>query len=302
MRKVYAAVLAIAVLAAAATSGWLIYSANQLELEHQQNAKARADNYTNRASVAEQRTCAHLAAKAKLDCIKEERQTARQGRHDEYDLQAQFVMSVWTRYMGVAAIIGMAVGIFGLGLVFVTFHETRKANEIAREAFEAQLRPWVKIDLKEAVRFILVSEGGTEKAHFHAQVTIENIGASPALKVSYFAAMAFVEPTKAHLDATISMYADGTFAWNEPNLFHGDNIERRISCEHDGDMPSEPIELGYYIVVLYQTPFSAKPRYTAQVYQVFDRRRDDGLIDFANPPHGDKILVRHNDDFVGYVT
>lgn len=54
--------------------------------------------------------------------------------------------------MGVAAIIGMTVGIVGVGLVLITFRETRKAaeaaregNEIARDTAKRQLRAYLSI-------------------------------------------------------------------------------------------------------------------------------------------------------------
>ena len=46
--------------------------------------------------------------------------------------------------MGIAAIIGLAVSIFGVGLVWITFQETKFANEIAKR----DQRAWVRLSAK----------------------------------------------------------------------------------------------------------------------------------------------------------
>ena len=126
------------------TTAWLVSSANELQLGYQQHAKTGADGYTNRANIAAESRCLVLSPEAASGCIREEREAARQGRRDEYDLEAQRTMAVWTQYMGIAAIVGMGVGIFGIGLIFVTFRETRRAAEAAHKthnAFIAVERP-----------------------------------------------------------------------------------------------------------------------------------------------------------------
>jgi hypothetical protein len=45
--------------------------------------------------------------------------------------------------MGIAALIGMGLSAIGVWLVKTTFEETRKANSIARESMERQLRAYV---------------------------------------------------------------------------------------------------------------------------------------------------------------
>ena len=88
-------------------------------------------------------------------------------------------MAAWTRAMGLAAIIGMGVGIAGLGLIYTTFRETRRAadagrraNQIAAETAERQLRPYVHVET------INPSEPSHDTEFI--EVTFKNFGQTPA--------------------------------------------------------------------------------------------------------------------------
>ena len=76
-----------------------------------------------------------LSPAAKHDCIHEAADTAREGQHDERDLEAQLVTSVWTHYMGLAAIGGTAFGIIGIFLVLATFRETKRSATSPENVF-----------------------------------------------------------------------------------------------------------------------------------------------------------------------
>jgi len=54
-------------------------------------------------------------------------------------IESQQAMALWTRYMGIAAIIGITVGIIGTGLIFFTFWETRKGTRAAQVNSEAYI-------------------------------------------------------------------------------------------------------------------------------------------------------------------
>lgn len=45
--------------------------------------------------------------------------------------------------MGIAALIGMALSAVGIFLVYTTFNETRKANEIAADTAKRQLQAYI---------------------------------------------------------------------------------------------------------------------------------------------------------------
>lgn len=158
------------------TAQWLISEATESQRAYQQRSKAEADGYASRADIATKGRCLDLPANAQQQCAQEKSETARQGRRNEYDLEAQQTMAVWTRYMGIAAIIGMAVGIFGVGLIYVTFRETRRAAASAQnthQAFVAVERP----------RLIARARGcyyDADKRRVIVQIEAENIGKSTA--------------------------------------------------------------------------------------------------------------------------
>lgn len=74
-----------------------------------------------------------------LECGDEVAQLARPEQRAEYDLEAQRTMAAWTRAMGMAALIGMAVGIFGLGLIYRTWDATRQAAASSGDTLKAYL-------------------------------------------------------------------------------------------------------------------------------------------------------------------
>lgn len=109
-------------------------------------------------------------------CRSEIEQNARRAERDERNLEAQRSVAVWTRAMGVATLIAMTVGIFGLGLIFVTFRETRRAaNEglRANEIAKAQQRARIVVKA-ELGRFVTATQQSLV-------VSGKNAGASIAL-------------------------------------------------------------------------------------------------------------------------
>lgn len=101
-------------------------------------AENRAAEYAETARIEVSPLCVarELAPAA---CSEEIEDRARPEQRFEYDLEAQRTMAAWTRAMGFAAIIGMAVGIFGLGLIYRTWDATREAAESSRNTFQAYL-------------------------------------------------------------------------------------------------------------------------------------------------------------------
>jgi hypothetical protein len=124
--------LVIAIILASFSAYWLIDSATNIQSTYENAAKNRADDYSKRRDVIEKNRCLPLASKEEAACINQERESARQGYRDEYDLEAQRVTANWTAHMGIAAIIGMAASLIGVGLVFFTFRETQRTAEIAQ--------------------------------------------------------------------------------------------------------------------------------------------------------------------------
>lgn len=133
------AVIGLAAAAAFAVAALLIDSASDVQLRHEKAAQGHAQNYADHAAKELQR-CITLSPESRAQCENNAIEARREGQRNEYDLEAQRITATWTQYMGIAAIIGIAVSIIGVGLVWTTFAETRLANEIAKGAAEAAER------------------------------------------------------------------------------------------------------------------------------------------------------------------
>jgi hypothetical protein len=134
----------------------------------EQEATQRSEIYRQNAEDRIKRVCS--SAFAKPDCVGETRQAQRENERQEQDLAAQKVTAWWTRVMGVAALIGMALSAVGVWLVKTTFDETRRANTLAKKSQRAIIS--VKLDAKDVNSGYLV-----------CALRAENIGGTPALEV-----------------------------------------------------------------------------------------------------------------------
>jgi hypothetical protein len=128
-----AAGLSLLLFAVYALFSTLSWHSTSLENEAAQRAKIHGQNAENRI----ERVC--YSPLAKPDCVDEARQAQRENEREEQDLAAQKVTAWWTKVMGLAALIGMALSAVGVWLVKTTFDETRRNNEISKYAFHPNL-------------------------------------------------------------------------------------------------------------------------------------------------------------------
>lgn len=152
--------LGVAVLLAIVASALIYDDASNLQRLYEHQAEQNAQIYRDTAREHAQRACVGLSGSKLFECDHEQRHAARERERQEYDLQAQLVTSVWTRAMGLAALIAMGVGILGVGLVYTTFNATREANVIARQEAERNAREAERSALETAAarRHIIQTE------------------------------------------------------------------------------------------------------------------------------------------------
>lgn len=165
----------LAILIAILGSGYLWSEASALDSKAQIEAKQQTDQQADRAREDAQLECAIVSPKSD-NCVTISEQGARPDQRGEQDLAAQRTMAAWTQAMGKAAIIGMAVGIIGLGLIFVTFKETRRsANETRRsvDSFIQAERARINVIKQDFARV-------EEKPQFLIDIKVNNFGRSPA--------------------------------------------------------------------------------------------------------------------------
>lgn len=153
-----------------------MWSANEYETSIENDISAETTNYRQAPYIGVESECLPFSSAQINRCITQKRESSRDSEREEYDLEAQQVMTVWTRSMGQAAIIGMMVGFLGLGLIFVTFRETRKAAQSATRTYEAYIAvEGAKLTPLVCERFL-----GKTKGVINPVITFQNIGKSPA--------------------------------------------------------------------------------------------------------------------------
>jgi hypothetical protein len=121
-------------------SSAILLDAWRSQTYYEQQAGKAAQTARDSGSIHAERACALVSLAERAECQADEYNEARERERQEYDLQAQLVMSAWTRAMGLAALVATVTGIIGVGLVYATFDETRKGNQIAKRAAEAAER------------------------------------------------------------------------------------------------------------------------------------------------------------------
>jgi hypothetical protein len=143
-----------------------------------QEAENKAEIHSRSAEYRIEQFCS--SQKAEEECVTNTRQTENENRRNEEDLGAQKLSAWWAQVMAVAALVGMGLSAVGVWLVKTTFDETQKANEIAREAMERQLRAYVSID---CVYCFFAPPPRTENPEVKCFPIIRNSGVTPALNL-----------------------------------------------------------------------------------------------------------------------
>jgi len=123
----------LACIAFALTVTTLVIGGIELKRRGAYEGATRNANYYAKAAQNNVRSkCAGLSGQRRIDCAQPIEDTARQNQREEYDLYAQKTMALWTAPIGWMAVLGVALSGVGVYLIWVTFQETRNANDIAR--------------------------------------------------------------------------------------------------------------------------------------------------------------------------
>lgn len=153
----------------------LVNWAKSTATEYERQSAYRIADYSENIYRKQRNSCVRLVPKVKQQCEWELDEAKRTYEHDQEDLVAQKSAAFWGYVMGVSAVFGMGLSIIGVCLIWTTFRETRKANQISRDANRA----WIGISVSESGKFWL----STEKLEFYFDVILENHGSSPAIEV-----------------------------------------------------------------------------------------------------------------------
>jgi hypothetical protein len=169
-RSVIAAVVGLAIVAVALS--FLISDLSTVDSAYSHAAADAAVEYERDASTYIEKRCFTPTGLGEPDCAAKAHEAAREGQRKEQDLAAQNITAWWTKVMGIAALIGMALSAVGVWLVKTTFDETRKSNEIARMS----QRPWINAEIN--LEGIARDENGYV---LRVVIVAKNYGLSPAI-------------------------------------------------------------------------------------------------------------------------
>jgi hypothetical protein len=116
----------------------LVFFLNDLSAIDQTYVK-HAAKQSDDARTAAQRyigeRCLRLPPSQAEQCTYEAHNTAAQQAHEQRDLAAQRQSALWTKWMGLAAIVGVLASLVGVALVWFTFRETRKGTRVAQREY-----------------------------------------------------------------------------------------------------------------------------------------------------------------------
>lgn len=295
--------LVVAAVFGVTVGGYLYVDASRLESQYQRQTNDKANHYRERAHVRVERRCHLVPPESRRQCVYEEYNAAEQAEHDQNDLQAQLVTSAWTRAMGIAAIIGMMVGIGGIGLVFTTFRETKRSADAAHEAN----RPWV-----EAIPEDLAFAWGKDGGELTLMAKMVNHGNSPATNVVIRVWLAVVP--RAQYDCPTPIADLLTMALEIVEIRKdrggkalfpgGPDLQKRVAMVSPEDIAAArgtekgPMRFLFAIGVTYC--FGGRNGRTVKTYTLTMREGIDWDRPASNVVKGDKL--RLTDRFKGYAT
>lgn len=263
--------------------GAILYGFSE-QIENDWHSYQRKAEYTKDTYSPAYNSCLSLPANGQADCISKAAKEYRENERDQDDLAAQQTTAVWTFLMGCAAIVGVMLSILGVFLVYTTFSETRKANEIAREASIRQLRPYLHItnasfNLQMSRQQVIDSIHNPQIIPDVALFTVffKNHGQSTALAVEMWIKCSIEDKRNGMKDFS----PDSETVWGNmpPNMEHS----QKVSFKDTGRF-YESIVAGVHMVLLdgrieykdfvgniYRTDFryySTKTHFTGNTYQI----------------------------------
>lgn len=299
-----AIIFVIAAAIAFSLGALLIEQATRLQALIEQEADQKSAAYAQRARVRIERYCVRLSPVAKYQCIHEATQSAREGEHDERDLEAQLVTSVWTHYMGYAAIGGTAFGIIGMFLVLFTFRENRRAADAAHDAN----RPWIEVSVH--VKGLWAGSSG---ANADVQYTLVNHGNSPATGVRLAAKMMAESAAEMPAPAPILDKVEemlGRIDSNRPcggsAIFPGGEEKGEFMLDVRADAIAADISAGapslrFLVAVGVSYMFGGRACHTVKCYGAFVREN----VDYTTPNQLERIRFKAGDvtdTYAGFAT
>lgn len=248
--------------------GILAYSSGQ-ETERRDKTPAA---YNEAAMSKAQKDCAGREGQAAFECIYEKVEASQQQARDEQDLTAQQKSANGTMITAALAFLGLIASVIGIGLVYTTFNETRKANEIARESLIAANRAWLRVTTRTEFSIRFYNDCMAARMCF----TVHNIGSSVAKEVKVWAIFQIIGPGdivgfgKDQLPPPIYIAdRNGIAIWPEKEHEFDRNVPG--ACPALVSIPDGNFQVLMKVVVRYKTIYDTandEERVTEAIYEV----------------------------------
>lgn len=301
--------------------GWGWHKSNEYE-QHAYTQSADFAEYMDRETA---QNCLNLSAQDKRRCLAETQQTKRQYERQEYDLAAQRQSALWAYIMGAAAVIGMALSVLGVVLVYSTFHETKEGNKIARDSLAIENRAWIKVEICSVGDWKFYPSPNAQVPDTYVlpvSFRLENIGSSAALDtftINFFNIHHNeINLNRGAIKQKMEAYKRGVRRTRSAHMLAGEIRNFDIHLQVDATeivtelrQRTEPIHYGIYIVICaqYKTIFDQpndEPRQTCFVAELVRRLpsqpKNAGVIIAADYIPADQLFVEPPAYEIGHVT
>lgn len=269
---------------------WIGYGLSE-SAKYERHAYNQNGEYAEYTGDKVAQTCVGISAVEKAKCLDDAFEKQREYEASQQDLVAQRQSALWAFIMGAAAVIGMALSAVGVFLVWTTFDATRKANAIANDALDGQLRPWVDFETS-----FLGLEWIGGNIRIRAKSKFKNMGTSPALYLTYVATLMGERWLGERVFNHMSSLFDGDVRkHHDRTFFPGDPWDRGFNAKLE-EPPTTAVPLMLVVAVRYRSPYSKRYRYTCKIYDVRDPNHRDGFIEPADADRRyNGIVMRERD-------
>lgn len=268
----------------------------------------QAADYTERAANQIAQSCLRLVRSEQVKCLRDKadayRLESRDKQREYEDLVAQRTSALWTMIMGIAALIGMALSVVGVGLVYTTFMETRRAANAAHDAN----RPWLQVEVIDYEGLKITND----RAEITADIRITNVGNSPACNVNTWAVL---YGERGNAAATLAHGAtnkakewlaarEGSLATIDgTTIFPNASVTECYTAHVDWDevkgaKEAQSVFLSYAVGVVYR--FGTSTGHSVSSFDVWQSGKQDRAIPIPQRMRHSELIVRILDNLSSY--
>lgn len=165
--------------------GWFAWHQASWLTEQRIHEQQSTEQHVRHAEDNISSECADLEGVAFRDCVHEQYKAAYEHHRANHDLDAQQEMALYTRVMGITAVVGILLGLGSVALIFYTLRATQEMAADTRRIGEAQVRAYLSIT-KADMRIEFRPKLTEKMPDIDIGLYFSNSGQTPAVNISYF--------------------------------------------------------------------------------------------------------------------